>query len=269
LPWRAVAAYLLAVVLYPGALTVLLLGGIAEEASRRLLRFAPQGMFALLHPRRLRERRAVPAEALAAGVMAVVAASQVAAPYSPIPAAERNLLVAAFALLGGGWILDLLRRESPSPATLLVGQAGWLVAVFLPAVISQNLRPQALGSLVITTLLPMKVASGILYLLCLPVLLRLLPETGELQPAAALARVAFWVPFCGLFVSIFVPPAPADAVGLAVFLLLTVTVAAVTMASALLLRRDDFARVIYLRAIPPFAGLTLGIAAVTALLRQP
>lgn len=282
MPWGDLGAHLVALLLYPGGLSALLIGFAAEvgaawalvperggpaAAARALLRLAP--------------RRLVPGAAWA-WVLALAAASQLAAPFSPVPAAERNSLVAAAALLGAAWLAwswGWGRREASVQLVLSV-QAVWVLAVLLPSIGPGNLRPQALGAVVLGGQVPLKIACGVLYLACLPALLMLLPESAPQGPPGTVARarapeeggflalrLLLWMPTCGLFASLFFPTTD-DALGLLRFLLVTLGAAAVAIAIAANLTRRPagVTRLLYERLALPFAGFAVVVAALTVVL---
>jgi hypothetical protein len=140
--------------------------------------------------------------------------------------------------------------------TLMV-QACWLVALLTPALLSQSLRPQALGAIVLPAALPLKAAAALLGLLCLPALLRVAPAGEEARPA----RLFLWLPACGLVASVFFPPAGDDLPGLLWFLALTVGVVAATIGLAVLAARRP---AVYPRLLAPLALAVLVIAALTS-----
>lgn len=253
----------IAIVAYPGVLLVLVVGLVAEAAAGVVLG-AGRGWPGLL---RLRPTGAV-VPVVAAGLLAALAATQLAAPLNPVSPLERNLFVAAVALASATWLGRAFgRARSPEgPRLALVVQACWLVALLAPAVLSQTVRPQVLGAVVVPAQLPVKVAAGVLYLLCLPALLQLLPE---LSPDADRRwRAVLWLPCCGLFVSLFLPPAPDDPLGALRFLAVTLLTAAVALVLAAAANRGGWrAGALYLRLAPGLAVLVLAGAAVTAALR--
>src|SRR5260370_7528738 len=153
----------------------------------------------------------------------MLASVQLSAPFTPVPSDERNLIVAAIALGLTVWAELALGIELFSePGLLRVVRCWRLVGVAGPAVEPQSLRPQVLGAVLVPSLLPLKVASGALYLLCLPALLKQwpLPRPGERRARLRLdaMRVLCWWPYCGLFATLYFPPAPADLLGIARFL---------------------------------------------------
>jgi hypothetical protein len=257
---RDLPLHVLALLVYPGLVLVLAVGAVAEVGTAFAL--AGGGLRAALLAPTAWPRRAVrrPTD-LMVPLLATLAATQLAAPFSPVPPVERNLLVAAVAtaaavwLAGGGaWTAGTARR------TLLV-QVCWLLALLAPALVSESLRPQALGAVVVPSALPVKVAAGLLALLCLPALLRLAPGGGEADPDAA-ARLPLWLPVCGLLVSLFIPPSADDAGGLLRFLAATLATAAVAVGLAVAIRRTS----LYPRLLAPLALVVVAIAAVTSAL---
>lgn len=259
------ATHSVALLLYPGLVMIVVFGSAAETVWVRIT-----------------ERRWVlpefpwhrPSAVLTTvAIASMLAAVQVAAPFNPVPSEERNLIIAAISLGVIVWAeLALGAGLFGEPGLLLLVQCCWLVAVLGPAVEPQSLRPQVLGAVLVPSLLPLKVASGILYLLCLPALLKLwpVPAPGERRARRRLdaLRVLSWWPYCGLFATLFFPPAADDAIGVARFLGLSFGVAAVSMlAGALMSRRGaEPARGIYRKGIAPFAGLVLVLVIVTSLL---
>src|SRR5260370_2898446 len=116
---------------------------------------------------------------------AMLATVQMSAAFTLVPSDERNLIIAAIALGLTVWVELAIGTEMfAEPGLLLVVQVCWLVAVLGPAVEPQSLRPQGLGAVLVPALLPLKVASGILYLFCLPALPhpRPLPTPCEPRP---------------------------------------------------------------------------------------
>ena len=105
----------------------------------------------------------------------ILAAVQLAAPFNPVPSEERNVIVAAIALAFTAWAeLALTVELVPAPGLLLVDPvllaargAGTCGAAREPPAAGPRQRARVLR------LLPLKIASGFLYLLCLPALLRL------------------------------------------------------------------------------------------------
>jgi hypothetical protein len=263
---RDLVLHLLALLVYPGGLLVLAVGILAEAATGVVLGGAgPRG--ALVVPVRRLAPAAVPASALrlAVPLLAVLAATQLAAPLNPVSPVERNLLVAAVALAATMW-LGWAPAWAPAGARLtLLVQVCWLVALLAPALLSETLRPQALGAVVVPAAMPLKVAAALLALVCLPVLLRLpATEDGPEGEAGLLSRPFLWLPLCGLFVSLALPPGPEDLGGAARFVVATLLVAGAAILLAALAARIPALGRLYPRLLPPLALVVLGLAAVTS-----
>jgi len=257
----ALATHSLALVVYPGLLTIALFGFGLEMAWTRITQRA------WIFPARQRPTPVVASVALFAMVVAV----QAAAPFNPVPSAERNVIVAAIVLAFTVWAeLALATEFVPAPGLLLLIQFCWLLAVLGPAVEPESLRPQVLGNVLVSSLLPVKVASGFLYLLCMPALLRLWPLTPpserRAQPRFDIVRALCWLPYCGLFATLFFPPSTDDVLGVLRFFGITLAVAAVCIvAGALMIRRGaEAARGLYRRAIAPYAVLVLAVVVITS-----
>ena len=286
MPWGDIAVHSAALVAFPGALTLLLLGSLAEWGAAWALvperGLLPAGRSLLGAVRPSARPLALPPMATTAALLTLLAATQLAVPLSPVPEAERNVMVAAIALATSGWAAwawGWNRRELNLRLVLSV-QAAWLVAVFAPAIVPQNLRPETLGAVMIGSLLPVKLASAILYLLCLPVLLQLIPQAApQGLPAAAgrrdpgleaagfeLVRVLHWLPYCGLFASLYFPPFGDDGVGLLRFLGVTAGAGAgaIFIAANLVRRTAVTTNRLYRWIVVPFAWVTLAIAMLTA-----
>ena len=263
----ALATHSVALVLYPGLLSVLAFGLAAELAWARVV----HGRWIL--PSTAGELRS-PVVATVA-LLSILVAVQLAAPFNPVPSAERNVIVAAMVLAFTLWAeLALAVEFVPAPGLLLVIQFCWLLAVLGPAVQPESLRPQVLGNVLVSSLLPVKLASGFLYLLCLPALLRVWPltPTGErrVRPRFDAVRALCWFPYCGLFATLFFPPSADDLLGLLRFFGIALAIAALTIvAGVLMLRRGvETARGLYRRAVAPYALLVLGLVVVTSFLMK-
>jgi hypothetical protein len=259
------ATHTAALVLYPGLVTMAVFGSAAESIWVRVS-----------------EKRWIPPEVpwhRPSAVLATVALSsmlasvQLSAPFNPLPSDERNLVVAAIALGLTVWAELALGIELfGEPGLLLLVQCCWLIAVLGPAVEPQSLRPQVLGAVLVPSLLPLKFASGALYLLCLPALLKLwpVPKPGERRARLRLdaMRVVCWWPYCGLFATLYFPPAASDPVGVARFLGLSVAVGAFCVLAGWFLGRRgaDPARGVFRTAIAPFAAFVFVLGVVTSLL---
>ena len=263
--FSALATHTLALVVYPGLLTVIALGGVVEAAWTAFTR----GRWALAGLPRGRPTPVL----VTIGMCSMLAAVQLAAPFNPVPSEERNLVVAAIALAFTVWAeLALTVDVTPEPRLLLVIQFCWLLAVLGPAVQPESLRPQVLGNVLVPGLLPVKVACAFLYMLCLPALLGLWPmappEDRRAQKRLSVARGLRWFPYCGLFTTLFFPPSTEDAFGFVRFFGISFLIAVIVLLSGALMDRRgaDIARGLYARAGPPYAALVLVIVVATAVL---
>src|SRR6266849_1454266 len=228
------ATHTVALLLYPGLVMIALFGTAAESLWVRVC----EGRW--VRPD-FTWRRPSPVLTTVA-LSAMLAAVQMSAAFNLVPSDERNLIIAAIALGLTVWVELALGTEMfAEPGLLLVVQVCWLVAVLGPAV------------------LPLKVASGILYLLCLPALLKLwpIPAPGERRASRRLdaMRALCWWPYCGLFATLFFPPPSDDLLGLARFWGVSLAVAGVSVLAAVYMRRRglDVSRDFYRRAVAPFA----------------
>jgi hypothetical protein len=261
----ALATHALALVLYPGLLTAAVVGGLAETAwmgERGGEWSRPE----------LPSRRPTPVLATVI-VCSILAAVQLAAPFNPVPSEERSVVVAAVALAFTAWAeLALTVDMVAEPRLLLIVQFCWLLAVLGPAVQPETLRPQVLGNVLVPALLPLKVACGALYLLCVPALLRLWPfaPPGDRRTRRRLdaARALCWFPYCGLFTTLFFPPPTDDVVGLLRFLGITALVAVGLIGAGVVMQRWGavLVRGFYTRAVVPYAVVVLGMAVATSFL---
>ncbi|HEY2599303.1 MAG TPA: hypothetical protein VGJ79_12580 [Candidatus Dormibacteraeota bacterium] len=263
----ALATHTVALALYPGLLTIAIVGFGAEVLWTRVA----QRQWLL--PPTVRELRS-PVVATVA-LFTMLAAVQLAAPFNPVTSEERNVIVAAMVLGFTVWAeLALTVEFVRAPGLLLVIQFCWLLAVLGPAVQPESLRPQVLGNVLVSSLLPVKLASGFLYLLCLPALLGLWPlaPPGDrrARPRFDAARALCWFPYCGLFATLFFPPSADDALGLLRFFGITLAVAALGIgAGALMLRRGvETARGWYQRVVAPYALLVLALVVLTSFLMR-
>jgi hypothetical protein len=263
----ALATHSLALVVYPGLLTIVVFGIAVESAWTRVVRGG------WMVPPRLREWRSPVVGTVA--LLAILVAVQLAAPFNPVPSAERNLVVAAIVLAFIAWAeLALTLELAPAPRLLLIIQFCWLVAVLGPAVEPESLRPQVLGNMLVASLLPVKVASSFLYLLCMPALLRLWPiaplSDRRSRPRFDQLRALCWLPYCGLFTTLFFPPSADDFLGVLRFFGITLAVAALCIvSSALMARRGaEAARGLYRQAVAPYAVLVLLLIVVTSFLMR-
>lgn len=214
--------------------------------------------------------------AASAALLAVLAASQLALPFNPVGSSERNLLVAATALIGVFWLSWAWARERPrlDPRLVLTAQTCWLAAILGPALAAESLRPQVLGAVLVAAALPMKLVAGLVFLLCLPVLLQLVREAGPRgvpgagQPAGleqagfVAVRTLLWLPLCGLFASLFLP-LPDDVAGLGRSAAATLAAGGIAILAALALNRWRVVpvRLFYFRVAAPLALVVLLLAA--------
>jgi hypothetical protein len=183
------------------------------------------------------------------------------------------VVVAAVALAFTAWAeLALTVERVAEPRLLLIVQFCWLLAVLGPAVQPETLRPQVLGNVLVPALLPLKVACGVLYLLCLPALLRLWPfaPPGDRRTHRRVdsARALCWFPYCGLFTTLFFPPPADNGLGLLRFFGITLIVAVVMIGVGFGMQRRGvaLARALYMRAIAPYALVVLVVAVGTSFL---
>ena len=261
-----IATHAAALLLYPGLATMAAFGLLAELAWLRASR--PQW-----EAPELPRRRPGPVVATVL-VCSVLAAVQQAAPFNPVPGEERSVVLAAVALAFTAWAeLALTVEFVAEPGLLIVIQVCWLLAALGPAVQPESLRPQVLGNVLVPGLLPVKIACAFLYLLCLPALLRLWPlaAPGERRGKRRLdGRVLTWLPYCGLFTTLFMPPASDDIAGLARFFGITFLVAAVVIGLGWLVQRLGAARTrrLYVAGVTPYAGLVLLMVVATSILMR-
>jgi hypothetical protein len=183
--------------------------------------------------------------------------------------------VAVIVLAFTVWVeLALTMEFVPAPGLLLIVQVCWLLAVLGPAVQPESLRPQVLGNVLVSSLLPVKVACGFLYLLCLPALLRLWPLTPpsdrRSRPRFDTTRTLCWFPYCGLFATLFFPPSADDFLGVLRFFGITVAVAALSIVGGVLLTRRGAVAVrgLYQRAVAPYAVVVLLVVVITSFLMR-
>ena len=274
-----------ALLAYPGLVVISLAGGLAEVGATWALvperggpLAAARSLAAALRPA---GSFAFPLLAGLASLLAALAAAQLAVPYNPVAPSQRNVLVATLSLAAAGWLTWGWgwRERSLQPPLLAAVQACWLLAVLAPAVVPQNLRPQVLGAVAVPVLMPLKMACAVLYLICLPVVLQLIPESapqgapgaaGRTRPSSEQAgfgvvRLLLWLPFCGLFTSLFFAPPADDLLGLLRFFGVSAGAAAVAivLAANLVRRPGSATRALYLGVALPFAGLTVLVMLLT------
>jgi hypothetical protein len=256
---RDLPLHALALLVYPGLVLVLAVGAAAEAGVSLALAGGPRGTALLAPAAWLRRAVSGPVD-LVVPLLAMLAATQLAVPFSPVPPVERNLLVAAVATGVAVWLASADAWTAGQARRTLLVQLCWFLALLAPALVSESLRPQALGAVVVPSALPLKVAAGLLALLCLPALLRLAPrEPPHVAPAG---RLPLWLPVCGLLVSLFLPPFADDLGGLLLFPAATLATAAAAIGLALVAGRSS----LYPRLLAPLAVAVLAIAAVTSVL---
>ena len=263
----SIASHSVALLVYPGLLLMVGFGALVELAWMRASRRDWQWPD-------LPRRRVTPVLATVA-LCSVLASVQLAAPFNPVPGAERSVVLAAVGLAFTAWAdLALTIEFVAAPGLLLIVQFCWLLAVLGPAVQPESLRPQVLGNVLVPGLLPVKVACGFLYLLAVPALMRLWPLSPPAdrreKPRLDAARILTWFPYCGLFTTLFVPPPADDAFGFVRFFGITFLAAAVVIGLGMFMRRRGEAGVrgLYARAVAPFAGLVIAIMVVTSVLMR-
>ncbi len=278
MPWGDLGLQLLALLVYPGALLIAAVGTVCEVGTGLLFDGRAGAREAVRHLHGvLRELPGDPTTPLA-WLFASLAACGSSVPLAPAASTDGNLLLAAVAQAVAAWLgYAAFPGEEGGARRLLLGQLCWLVALLAPALSSLSLRPQALGAVTVPALMPVKILSGLLYLLCLPVLLGLLsgPErvAGRSAPrrwsrgargtgAGARLRVFLWLPACGLLASAAMPPPPADPAGALRFLGVVLGVAATAVGSTAMARRIGWSS--HLRLALSLAGLVLVAAVVTA-----
>ena len=261
--------YTVALLLYPGALAMCLVGLLAELGAGPAL---AQGLRPLRaigeNLTRLHVTRAVAPAVSGSVLLTLMAATQLGAPFNPVPATERNVLVAAATLAGAVWLAwpgSLTRRRIDGPLLLAV-QAGWLAALLALIVATGRLGPEAVGAAATGPLIPVKVAAGALYVLCLPGLLGLTSQSAGAGEAPG-GRLLLWLPLCGLFASLFFPPGPDDLGGLARFAAATLLGALLAIVLAAALARSPVAvRSAYVVVVLVLAAAALLIGGVTGVL---
>jgi hypothetical protein len=263
----AALSHAVALLLYPGLVTLIPIG-IALEAIWSSVSPGSQVLpaFRLGRPQIVQ---------VAVALLAMLAIVQTGGPFNPVPPSERSVIIAVAALGFTAWAELALDPELvATPGLLFVIQACWVLAVLGPAIEPQSLRPQVLGNVLVPALLPVKVASGFLYLLCLPPLLRLWPlaprADRRAHPRFNTTRALVWLPYCALFVTLFFPPQTDDLEGLARFAGLVIATALITMlAGGLLSRRGaERARGLYSRVVTPYSALVLALVVGTLIINH-
>ena len=255
---RDLPLHLLALLVYPGLALLLAIGAAAEAGAALALGGAGARVALLVPAARLRDVVRRPG-GLSVLLLAMLAATQLAVPFNPVLPVERNLLVAAVAATAATWLAAGRAWATGEARRALLVQVCWLLALLAPALVSQSLRPQALGAVVVPAAMPLKVAAALLALLCLPGLLRLPPGQPD-----DVTRVPLWLPLCGLLVSLYLPPGADDLQGLVRFLAATLLTAAAAIGLAAVVDRSRLAGRLYPRLLAPLALAVLVVAAVTS-----
>jgi hypothetical protein len=247
-PWTEIGQHGIGLLLYPGLLACAALGLLLEIASAWWM---------------VPERGGI-----------VPAARRVIARFRPT--GDEQVAV------GSGWLLWTWgwSRGELDPRLMLLVQLCWLIALVVPAIEPQTLKPQTLGNIQLNPVLPIKVASALLYLMCLPALLHLIPESAPQgvpggagrRPAGlegsgfSALRLLLWLPYCGLFVSLFFPVGGDDTVDLVRYLGLVAGTAAIGVAIAvnLIYRGALFTNRFVTFVVVPFAWITLALGMLSA-----
>ena len=251
-----------ALFLYPGALAILVLGSVVEGGARAVLR-EPALASALRVG--IRTWRPLPAATLAAVLLAALAATETAAPLSPVPDPEHSLMLGIAALVAATWLSWLLGGgESERGRVLLAGQAAFVIAMLGPGIATGTLHPQGVE----TALLPLdvvtKALAAALYLLSLPAVLQLVPAGGEPRSRSRqLLRTVLWPPYLGLFTSLFWAASP-NVLGIAAFVGISLAAAAAALLLTLGLRsRPGWQPHAYPAALLAGAAVTIAVALLT------
>ncbi|MGH7913005.1 MAG: hypothetical protein ACREQM_02605 [Candidatus Dormibacteraceae bacterium] len=255
-------AQAVALLLFPGVVSILVFGLVVEGGARALLG-APDGR-GLLREMRGGVRRLAPL-GVGGALLLALGTTQVAVPLSPVPPGEHTLLVAIGALAAGGWLLWLLAGAGiVAGRILLLAQVTWAIALLAPALASGSLLPVQLG---VTTLPPQvaaRVAAGVAYLVALPGLLLLAEREDRFSAGGQVVRMLSWAPQTGLFASLVLPSLRANAAGVLLFALICVGASAVAVIVAVpLRRRPELLQRAYPRVLAAlaFIALVLGILA--------
>lgn len=232
---QEVALQAAALLLFPGALSILFFGLVVEGGARALLG-APDGRGLW---RQVRSGLG-PVNPAAGGALALLAlgATQVAVPLSPVPATEHTVLIALGALGASAWLLWLLAGAGATAGRLLLlGQVVWVVAVLGPALGAGSLMPAQVEGTTLPLQVIERVAAAITYLAALPALL-LLPEPEErFSGSGQVARLLSWAPLSALFASLVLPTLRANAAGILLFALICVGACVLAALAAVPLRQ--------------------------------
>ena len=214
------AAQALALLLFPGALSILVFGLVVEGGARALLG-APDGR-PLLRRARSGPRRVAPA---AGGAVALLAlgATQVAVPLSPVPATEHTVFLALSALGAAGWLLWSLAGADPAAGRLLLlGQLVWAVAVIGPALGVGSLNPAQVEGATLPLQVIERICAAVAYLVALPALLLLSEPEERFSASGQVVRMLSWAPQTALFASLVLPTLRDNAAAVLLFALICV-----------------------------------------------
>ena len=262
--WAGLGLHTLALLVYPGLGLTLVFGLLAEGVYALAVDRAGLAGAALVPLTRLRDS-ATTAWPLVftTAMLSGLAATQLALPFTPLSPLERNLLVAVIAVAAAIWLGWGWAWSGPGAGATLVFQGCWLVAVVSPAIVSETLRPQALGAVAVPTQMPLKVLSGLLYIVCIPALLQI--AGGERPVEVAATRTWLWLPLCGLGVSLFLPPAADDIGGLLRYVAAALVLALIAIGLGAALRLPPAGgRVLHRRLASALAAVVLIVAALTS-----
>jgi hypothetical protein len=254
-----VAVQAIALLLFPGALSILVFGLVVEGGARALLG-APDGRGLLRHARS-GLRRVAPA-AGGAVVLLALGATQVAVPLSPVPASEHTVFIALGALGAGGWLLWMLAgADAAAGRLLLLGQVVWVLAVLGPALGAGSLIPaQVEGNTLPLDVVERSVAA-VAYLAALPALLLLCEPEEQFSVGAQVVRLLSWAPQTALFASLVLPTLRDNAAGVLLFALICVGACLVAALVAIPLRRyPELRRRAYPQLLVGLAVLVVALA---------
>ncbi len=214
------AAQAFALLLFPGALSILVFGLVVEGGARALLG-APDGRGLLRHARG-GLRRVAPA-AGGAVVLLALGATQVAVPLSPVPASEHTVLLALGALGAGGWLLWMLAGADPVAGRLLLrAQVVWALAVLGPALGTGSLVPAQVENATLPLQVIARGVAAVAYLAALPALLLLCEPEERFSAAGQVVRLLSWAPLTALFAALVLPTLRDNAAGVLLFALICV-----------------------------------------------
>jgi hypothetical protein len=90
------------------------------------------------------------------------------------------------------------------------------------------------------------------------------------RPRFDTVRALCWLPYCGLFTTLFFPPSADDALGVLRFFGITLGVAGLSVIAGVVMARRgaETALGLYRRAVPPYAVLVLVVIVITSLLMR-